>query len=178
MATSRTYAPQARSTQRDASGFARRCITRAALLLALLAGQIGSMPARPADGQLWIEGDGNTASASPTQTMTPSKTAVGNVASCSEAAFKAALAGGGLVTFSTGDCTIVLTSSAIINAPTTIDGAGQNVVLSGGYAVQIINATASVGTLTLRNITLINGSARILPLPPPLPRRLPLSHRP
>ena len=97
MTTSRKYAQRALSAQRDASGFARRCITRTALLLALLAGQIGSMPARPADGQVWIEGDGNTPSASPTQTVAPSKTAGGNVASCSEAAFKAALAGGGLV---------------------------------------------------------------------------------
>ena len=99
MTTSRTDAPQARSTQRDFSGFARRCITRAALLLALLASQTGSMPVRPANGQLWIEGEGNTANASPTQTMTPSKTAGGNVDTCTEAAFKAALAGGGLVTF-------------------------------------------------------------------------------
>ena len=163
MATSRTYAPPALSAQRDASGFARRCIARAALLIALLASQIGSMPVRPAKGQLWIEGDGNTPSASPTQAMAPSKTAVGNVASCSEAAFKAALAGGGLVTFSTGDCTIVLSSSAGINAPTTIDGAGQNVILSGGDKVQIITTTASVGTLTLRNITLANGRATFSP---------------
>ena len=163
MATSRTYAPPALSAQRDASGFARRCIARAALLIALLASQIGSMPVRPAKGQLWIEGDGNTPSASPTQAMAPSKTAAGNVASCSEAAFKAALAGGGLVTFSTGDCTIVQSSSAGINAPTTIDGAGQNVILSGGDKVQIITTTASVGTLTLRNITLANGRATFSP---------------
>jgi protocatechuate 3,4-dioxygenase beta subunit len=82
----------------------------------------------------------------------------GMVNTCDEASFKAALAGGGTVTFNCSG-TIVLTSTALITAPTTINGNGFNVTLSGGNAVRIITTTSSVGTLTVQNITLTNGIA-------------------
>ena len=80
----------------------------------------------------------------------------GIVSTCDEPSFKNALAGGGTVTFNCSGI-ITLTTSALITAPTTIDGAGQSVTLSGGGAVRIITTTAGVGTLTLRHITLTRG---------------------
>ncbi|HQV70440.1 MAG TPA: hypothetical protein PL141_11230, partial [Thermoflexales bacterium] len=57
----------------------------------------------------------------------------GSPASCTEAAFNAALNGGGNVTFNCGGApkTIVLTSYKQIGANTVIDGAGL-ITLSGG----------------------------------------------
>jgi predicted outer membrane repeat protein len=81
----------------------------------------------------------------------------GTVTTCDETALNAALAGGGTVTFSTGDCIITVTASLLITAPTTIDGAGQSVTLSGGNARRIITTTVGVGTLTILNITLTRG---------------------
>jgi hypothetical protein len=56
----------------------------------------------------------------------------GVVSICTEASLLAALAGGGAVTFSPGDCLITVSATILITAPTTIDGAGQRVTLSGG----------------------------------------------
>jgi predicted outer membrane repeat protein len=81
----------------------------------------------------------------------------GDVSTCSQAALTTALAGGGSVTFSTGDCTITLTASLLITSPTTIDGAGQSVTINGNNLRRIITTTAGVGTLTMQNITLTNG---------------------
>jgi parallel beta-helix repeat protein len=79
------------------------------------------------------------------------------VSTCDEANLLAALVGGGAVTFSTGDCIITVSATILISTPTTIDGAGQRVTLSGGDAQRIITTTTGVGVLTLRNITLMLG---------------------
>ena len=60
----------------------------------------------------------------------------GVVDACNETALKAALTGGGTVTFSCSG-TITLTSGVWIAANTTIDGSGQNVTISGGDAHQV-----------------------------------------
>ena len=79
--------------------------------------------------------------------------AAGVVAECSESALRAALAGGGTVTFSCSG-TITVTNTVIITTPTVIDGTGQQVVLSGGGAVQVINNRS---TTELRRLTIANG---------------------
>jgi hypothetical protein len=73
--------------------------------------------------------------------------------------FSNKLAGGGLVTFNCGNfsqaATIVLSSTKTINANTTIDG-GFLITLSGGFGNRLFSVNSGV-TLTLKNITLING---------------------
>ncbi len=72
--------------------------------------------------------------ASPADTSSPT-TIVGDgtSASCTEAAFRSAVAGGGIVTFNCGAApvTISVTSEVPVGKDTTIDGAGQ-VTLAGG----------------------------------------------
>jgi len=77
----------------------------------------------------------------------------GFVQGCSELAFRAALAGGGTVTFS-NDCSITLSQQITIEQATTIDAKNHNVVISGGSAVRLFNAAAN---LTLRGLSLVNG---------------------
>ena len=80
----------------------------------------------------------------------------GTPASCTEAAFDAALAGGGLVSFNCGgSATITLTSEKAINNNTTIDGNTQ-ITLSGGNSTRLFNLQNGA-TLTLQNITLQDG---------------------
>jgi predicted outer membrane repeat protein len=78
--------------------------------------------------------------------------------------FSNKLAGGGLVTFNCGNfsqaATIVFGSGSsggtkTITANTTIDG-GFLITLSGGYGYRLFSVNSGV-TLTLKNITLING---------------------
>lgn len=80
----------------------------------------------------------------------------GIVATCDEVSLRAALTGGGTITFACSGV-ITVTSSLSVTAPTTIDGSGQSVTLSGGNAVRIIDTTSGVGTLAMQNITLTNG---------------------
>ena len=78
----------------------------------------------------------------------------GVVASCAEASLRAALQGGGQVSFS-ADCSITLTQPIFISeAATTIDAVGHNVQISGGGSVRLIEATTN---LVLRGLNLING---------------------
>lgn len=87
--------------------------------------------------------------------------AAGTVATCTETAFKTALSGGGTVTFSCSG-TITLTSEAVVSVNTVIDGSGQSVILSGNNAVRIlrlVSTSANPRSLTVRNLTLANGSA-------------------
>lgn len=98
-------------------------------------------------------------------TVTPVQAAgvVGNgtPASCTETALRAAIAGGGRVTFNCGPqpVTITLTSQLEVRQDTEIDGGGPQqggrITLSGGGRTRLIwlyNAT-----LTIRNLTLANG---------------------
>ena len=81
----------------------------------------------------------------------------GVVSACNETALKAALTGGGTVTFSCSG-TITLTSGVWIAANTTIDGSGQNVTLSGGDAHQVFFVLSGV-TLNLNKLTIADGNA-------------------
>jgi hypothetical protein len=80
----------------------------------------------------------------------------GAVSGCTEASLRAAISGGGGVTFSS-DCSITISQPIIINqADTTIDASGFNVTISGANAVPLFEV---VTNLTLRGVSLINGSS-------------------
>lgn len=66
----------------------------------------------------------------------------GTAASCDEAAFDAAFAGGGLITFNCGPdpVTITFTGTKTLTADTSIDGAGM-ITLSGGDTVRLFSTT-------------------------------------
>ncbi|HWP66944.1 MAG TPA: choice-of-anchor Q domain-containing protein [Candidatus Limnocylindria bacterium] len=83
----------------------------------------------------------------------------GTPESCTEAAFAAALAGGGVVTFACGLAThtIVLTATHTLAADTTIDG-DDEVILSGGNLVRPLAVAPGV-TVTLQDVAVINGNA-------------------
>ena len=87
----------------------------------------------------------------------------GTPASCTESAFEAAIAAGGVVTFDCGPSPykLVLSSTKSITQDTVIDG-GNLVTLDGGGQVRQLlmnnnNFDATTPTLTLQNITLANG---------------------
>ncbi len=83
----------------------------------------------------------------------------GVVTTCDEAHFDAALAGGGLVTFSCGPnpVTITLTSTKTISTDTTIDGGGL-ITISGGNSVGVFLSTSGVN-FTVQNLTIANGNS-------------------
>jgi hypothetical protein len=80
----------------------------------------------------------------------------GTVTVCDEPSLRAAMAGGGTVTFEC-DGTIVLTNTLDVAADTVIDASGHSVVLSGGGLVRIFSAAGV--SLSLRNFTLMSGHA-------------------
>ena len=87
----------------------------------------------------------------------------GTPASCTESAFQAAIAAGGVVTFNCGPSPykLVLSSTKSITQDTVIDG-GNLVTLDGGGQVRQLllntnNFDATTPTLTLQNISLANG---------------------
>lgn len=86
--------------------------------------------------------------------------AEGTVTDCTQAALKAAIEGGGTVTFA-NDCTITLTSSIPIVADTIIDAGSSSVTITASTAtnaagVRLFRITTGV-SLTLINLTLSNG---------------------
>ncbi len=87
----------------------------------------------------------------------------GTPASCTEAAFSAALTNGGSVTFNCGGGPVVIpiTSTKTLTTTTTIDGAGQNVTLDGLGATRMFRSTYQFAsfTLTFRNLAMRNGRA-------------------
>lgn len=88
--------------------------------------------------------------------------AAGVVSTCDESHLRAALSGGGSVTFScSGD--IKLTATIAISSNTSIDGTGQNVILDGQNSVQVLYVAVSA-TLALKNLTVANGLGGILDL--------------
>jgi fibronectin type 3 domain-containing protein len=87
----------------------------------------------------------------------------GTPASCTESAFEAAIAAGGVVTFNCGPSAyrLILSSTKSITQDTVIDG-GNLVTLDGGGQVRQLllnnnNFDAITPTLTLQNVTLANG---------------------
>lgn len=94
----------------------------------------------------------------------PGRTADAVVSSCTETAFDTALStvqgsGGGTITFACSGI-IVFTTQKEITATVVIDGAGQDVTLSGGNATrlfQVLAAPPIVPALTLYGLTIANG---------------------
>jgi hypothetical protein len=79
----------------------------------------------------------------------------GTVTNCTEAALRAALVGGAVVTFAC-DGTITLAETIMNDTDTIIDGTGHQIILSGGDGVGLF-CVANPITLTLINLTLANG---------------------
>jgi hypothetical protein len=83
----------------------------------------------------------------------------GTAASCTYSALNTAVTAGGAITFNCGTApvTIAVTSAITASKPTVIDGAGL-ITLDGGGNNQIFLG-ASNNTLSVRNLTFINGKA-------------------
>jgi len=79
----------------------------------------------------------------------------GVVTTCTEAALRAAMAGGGVVTFAC-DGTITLAATITNVSDTVLDGSGHQVTLSGGGRVQVLYVTTN---LTLIRLAVSNGYA-------------------
>src|ERR1700686_2985210 len=94
----------------------------------------------------------------------PATRAAGVVSVCDETHLRAALAGGGTVTF-TCSGTITLASTIAILLDTTIDGTGQNVTISGGKAVGVFSVGSAVPpvsvNVSLNNLTIADGIAGV-----------------
>ena len=86
----------------------------------------------------------------------PPVRAGGVVESADESSLRAAMAGGGTVTFAT-DGTIVLSRTLVITNDTVIDGSGHTVAISGNNSVRVFYINPGV-QLTLQNLTVANGS--------------------
>jgi fibronectin-binding autotransporter adhesin len=83
----------------------------------------------------------------------------GVVNSADEASLRAALAGGGTVTFSV-DGTIALSSPLIITNDTTIDGSGHSIIISGSSSVRVFQVNSGV-LFTLLTLTVANGRTNV-----------------
>jgi len=94
--------------------------------------------------------------------FTPSPAAAGGVVgtgsagSCTEAALKAAVAGGGTVTFNCGSsATITLTNDVVVSTNTVIDG-GSRITISGNNVTRVFR-TDNYVSFTVQNLTIANG---------------------
>ena len=83
--------------------------------------------------------------------------AAGVVGICDETHLRAALAGGGTVTFSCSGA-ITLTAPITIATDSTVDGSGQSVILSGNHVVRVFTVNAGIA-LNLNKLTIANGNA-------------------
>jgi hypothetical protein len=92
----------------------------------------------------------------------PVTRAGGVVSLCDETHLRAAVAGGGAVTF-TCSGTITVTSTIAILLNTTIDGTSQNVTISGGNAVGVFTIGSPLVqaflNVSLDNLTIADGNA-------------------
>jgi hypothetical protein len=86
----------------------------------------------------------------------PAARAGGVVTACNEPGLKAAVVGGGTVTFSCSGTITVLGGTITISQNTTIDGSGHNITISGGGKIQLF-VVNSERTLTLKRITVADG---------------------
>jgi hypothetical protein len=86
----------------------------------------------------------------------------GVVTNCTEANLRAAMAGGGAVTFACSGI-VPLTATIIVTNDTTLDAAGQQIAISGNGMVRIFqictNIQFSIGNLSLANGAATNGAA-------------------
>ncbi len=83
---------------------------------------------------------------------------LGIVVTNSEAALRAAITGGGTVTFAC-DGTITLASTLTNNVDLTLDGTGHQVTINGGGAVRAFCVNTNVH-FTVVNLTIANGTSR------------------
>lgn len=79
----------------------------------------------------------------------------GVVTQCTESNLRAAMAGGGLVTFAC-DGTIILTKTITNSVTTTLDGCGHQVTISGGNVVRVFHVATNI-TLTLIGLSVAHG---------------------
>ncbi len=79
------------------------------------------------------------------------------VTECTEAALRAAMSGGGTVTFAC-DGTITLASTIMTTTNTVLDAAHHQIAISGGNAVRLFYVSPGVA-FCLANLTITNGSA-------------------
>jgi predicted outer membrane repeat protein len=80
----------------------------------------------------------------------------GSSGSCTEAALKAAVAGGGTVTFNCGSsATITLTNDVVVSKDTAIDGGGR-ITISGNNVTRVFR-TDNYVKFTVQNLTIVNG---------------------
>lgn len=82
----------------------------------------------------------------------------GMVTDCTETALRAAMAGGGVVTFAC-DGTILLTDTITNVSDTTLDGSGHQVTISGNNAVRVFQVNTNV-SFTVVNLTIVGGKSR------------------
>ena len=86
----------------------------------------------------------------------------GSAGSCTDAAFRSAVATGGIVTFNCGanPVTVTVASEVPVGKDTTIDGGGK-VTLSGGNTSRILHITSAWNVptplLTVQNLTFTGG---------------------
>ncbi len=81
----------------------------------------------------------------------------GVVTDCTETSLRAAMTGGGTVTFAC-DGTITLTNTITNNADVTLDGSGHQVIISGGRAVRVFYVNTNVVFATI-NLTIAQGAS-------------------
>ena len=81
----------------------------------------------------------------------------GVVTNCTESALRAAISGGGVVTFAC-DGTITLSSTITNNLDVTLDGTGHQLTISGGSAVRVFSVNANI-SFTIVNLTIANGAS-------------------
>ena len=81
----------------------------------------------------------------------------GVVTNCTESALRAAIAGGGVVTF-VCDGTIALASTLTNATDLVVDGTGHQVTISGGNAVRVFWVSTNT-TLSLVKLTIANGAS-------------------
>src|SRR4029077_8043049 len=83
--------------------------------------------------------------------------AAGTVTVCDEANLRAALTGGGLVTFAC-DGVLTLSNTCVITNNTALDAGAHAITISGNNSVRIFQVP-SASSLALTNLTLANGQA-------------------
>jgi len=79
----------------------------------------------------------------------------GTVATCTQAALKTALAGGGTVLFACSG-TITLTNTLIISSNTALDANSNAVIISGGNGVRLFQVASNVN-FQIKGLTLADG---------------------
>ena len=81
----------------------------------------------------------------------------GTVTNCTEANFRAALAGGGTVVFACSG-TLALSNTIVVSTNTLILGSGYNVTIDGSNSVQLFQVNTNV-TLEIHDLILANGAS-------------------